>query len=96
MDHVQAQRAPAGMSLAGAFWFHVAAAIGLLPAMIGFDRRARRPAPAARSRSRLARPARGRGNLVEAAMLAIAAAEKREARKATAACSGQGDQPRSH
>ena len=82
MERVQVHAAPAGTSLYGAFRFHLAAAIGLLPAMVGFGRaeshdRAGSPRRAAYPvvRRRIAR----RGNLIEAAMLAVAAAEAREA-----------------
>lgn len=78
MEHVQVHAAPAGTSLYGAFRFHLAAAIGLLPAMVGFGRaesRHRHAALRPAVRRRIAR----HGNLIEAAMLAVAAAEAREA-----------------
>lgn len=105
MDHIQDRGAGVGKSAFAAFWFHIVAAIGCLPAMVGLPRRIgpRRigAEPSAERKTgqahpaHVARPGPRRGNLVEAAMLAIAAAEAREARKAAAARSGQGDPPHS-
>ncbi|MBL8704996.1 MAG: hypothetical protein JNM30_09145 [Rhodospirillales bacterium] len=101
MDHIQDRGAGTAKSAFAAFWFHIAAAIGCLPAMVGLSRRigAERSAdskPRQANPAHVARPGPRRGNLVEAAMLAIAASEAREARKSAAARSGhQNDPPHS-
>jgi hypothetical protein len=101
MDHIQDRGAGTVRSAFAAFWFHLAAAIGCLPAMLGLSRnagaqRSAEDTPRQAHRAHVAGPGPRRGNLVEAAMLAIAASEAREAARKSAAARGSDQSDRPH